>query len=173
MSELVSYLNSNCKSNWSGRVWLDVEGTQYWLGSSSSNQAWYKVGRVSILLTMLLSTTTFSDIFAFFLFVPFVFFVFQYIQQLKDSCSTYGVKCGVYSSTYQWSSLFGSTSFSYGSELPLWYAHYDNSPSFSDFTAFGGWSTPHAKQYAGDVTQCRSVETVLVLVLQRIVACEV
>jgi hypothetical protein len=35
------------------------------------------------------------------------------------------------------------------------YAHYDNNPSFSDFKAFGGWSSPHAKQYAGDVTSCR------------------
>lgn len=43
MSELVSYLNNNCKSAWSGRVWLDIEGSQYWLGSSSSNQNWYKV----------------------------------------------------------------------------------------------------------------------------------
>lgn len=34
MGELVSYLNSNCKSSWSGRVWLDVEGSQYWLGSN-------------------------------------------------------------------------------------------------------------------------------------------
>lgn len=35
------------------------------------------------------------------------------------------------------------------------YAHYDNNPSFSDFSSFGGWKSPHAKQYAGDVTQCR------------------
>ena len=34
------------------------------------------------------------------------------------------------------------------------YAHYDNSPSFSDFTAFGGWSTPAIKQYMGDKTSC-------------------
>lgn len=47
MSELVSYLNSNCKSQWSGRVWLDIEGSQYWLGSTSSNQAWYKVSKDS------------------------------------------------------------------------------------------------------------------------------
>jgi len=116
MSELVTYLNANCKSQWSGRVWLDIEGSQYWLGSTSSNQAWYK--------------------------------------QLKDSCKTYSVTCGVYSSSSQWSAIFGSTSFSYGSELPLWYAHYDSNPSFSDFSAFGGWSSPHAKQYQGDVTQC-------------------
>lgn len=33
--------------------------------------------------------------------------------------------------------------------LPLWYAHYDNVPSFSDSWAyeFGGWSSPAMKQY--------------------------
>lgn len=116
MSELVTYLNANCKSTWSGRVWLDIEGTQYWSSSTTTNQNWYKA--------------------------------------LVDSCSTYGVTCGVYSSSSQWSALFGSTSFTYGSSLPLWYAHYDNNPSFSDFSSFGGWSSPHAKQYAGDTTQC-------------------
>ncbi len=34
------------------------------------------------------------------------------------------------------------------------YAHYDNSASFSDFSSFGGWKSPHVKQYAGDTTQC-------------------
>lgn len=28
MSSLVSYIKSNCASAWSGRVWLDVEGSQ-------------------------------------------------------------------------------------------------------------------------------------------------
>ncbi len=116
MSSLVSYIKSNCASAWSGRVWLDVEGSQYWTGSTSSNQAWYKA--------------------------------------LVDSCSSVGTNCGVYSSASQWSSIFGSTSFSYGSNLPLWYAHYDNNPSFSDFSAFGGWSKPYAKQYKGDVSLC-------------------
>ena len=37
---------------------------------------------------------------------------------------------------------------------PLWYAHYDNKPSFSDFSSFGGWTTPYAKQYQGDYTLC-------------------
>jgi len=116
MSELVSYLNGNCKSEWSGRIWLDIEGSQYWTSSTSSNQAWYK--------------------------------------NLVSACSTYGVKCGVYSSKSQWSAIFGSTSFTYGNSLPLWYAHYDNNPSFSDFATFGGWTSPHAKQYIGDTTLC-------------------
>ena len=116
MSELLNYLKTNCGSAWSGRVWLDIEGSQYWTTSTSSNKAFY--------------------------------------QALVDSCSANGIRCGVYSSMSQWSSIFGSTSYSYGSSLPLWYAHYDNNPSFSDFSPFAGWTTPHAKQYAGDVTVC-------------------
>jgi hypothetical protein len=54
---------------------------QYWTGSTSSNQNWYKA--------------------------------------LVDSCSSVGTNCGVYSSASQWSAIFGSTSFSYGSSLPL------------------------------------------------------
>ena len=42
------------------------------------------------------------------------------VQNLVDACKSQGVKCGVYSSSSQWSSIFGSTSFSYGSNLPLW-----------------------------------------------------
>lgn len=116
MSELVSHLKSNCNSAWSGRVWLDIEGKQYWSSSTSTNKSWY--------------------------------------QQLVDSCKTLGVRCGVYTNKNQWSEIFGSTSYTYGNSLPLWYAHYDNKATFSDFSAFGGWSSPHAKQYAGDVTSC-------------------
>jgi hypothetical protein len=39
LATLVSYLKSTCSSAWSGFVWLDIEGTQYWTGSTSSNQA--------------------------------------------------------------------------------------------------------------------------------------
>jgi hypothetical protein len=116
LSSLVSYLNANCASAWSGRVWLDIEGSTYWMTSTSSNKAWY--------------------------------------QELVDSCTANKIRCGVYSSSSQWSSIFGSTSYSYGSALPLWYAHYDNKASFSDYVPFAGWTTPYAKQYAGDVTVC-------------------
>jgi hypothetical protein len=46
MNELVSHLSKNCDDSFTGRVWLDIEGSQYWLGSSSKNQAWYKVNSV-------------------------------------------------------------------------------------------------------------------------------
>lgn len=118
MGELVDYLSANCKSQWSGRIWLDIEGAQYWYSSTTSNKAFY--------------------------------------EELVDSCATYGVACGVYASSSQWSALFGSTSYTYGNNLPLWYAHYDNNPSFSDYSSysFGGWTEPYAKQYQGDVTTC-------------------
>lgn len=116
LGELVDFLSSNCKSTWSGRIWLDIEGSQYWLGSSTSNRNWY--------------------------------------QDLVDSCKTHGVSCGVYSSSSQWQAIFGSLDYAYGSYLPLWYAHYDNNPSFSDFSSFGNWHTPHVKQYKGDVSLC-------------------
>ena len=38
--------------------------------------------------------------------------------------------------------------------MPLWYAHYDSKPDFSDFTPFGGWSSPAYKQYAGTTSVC-------------------
>lgn len=116
VKELVDYINTNCASAWTGTIWLDIEGTQYWSGGTSNNKKFY--------------------------------------ESLVDACKSKSPKCGVYSSSSQWSAIFGSTSYSYGSSLPLWYAHYDGSASFSDFTKFGGWTSPHAKQYQGTCTVC-------------------
>jgi hypothetical protein len=40
-----------------------------------------------------------------------------------------------------WNSIFGSYDACQQASvnMPLWYAHYDNNPSFTDFAAFGGW----------------------------------
>lgn len=56
-----------------------------------------------------------------------------------------GILMGVYASSYMWSSIMGSCNVA--QSLPLWYAHYDDVQSFSDFTPFGGWSKPNMKQY--------------------------
>jgi hypothetical protein len=37
---------------------------------------------------------------------------------------------------------------------PLWYPHYDNNPSYSDWYNFGGWTSPSIKQYAGTTSFC-------------------
>ena len=34
MSTMISYVSSNCNSEWSGRVWLDIEGAEYWSSST-------------------------------------------------------------------------------------------------------------------------------------------
>jgi GH25 family lysozyme M1 (1,4-beta-N-acetylmuramidase) len=116
VTELTDYLNANCPDHWSGRLWLDIEGSQYWTGSTSDNKEFY--------------------------------------EHLVNSCNNKSPKCGIYSSSSQWSAIFGSSSYSYGSDLPLWYAHYDGSASFDDFTSFGGWKSPHAKQFKGTTTVC-------------------
>jgi hypothetical protein len=54
-----------------------------------------------------------------------------------------------------WQSIFGSfTACPSVASQQLWYAHYDNSASFSDFAAFGGWTKPAIKQFQGDTTLC-------------------
>jgi hypothetical protein len=65
-------------------------------------------------------------------------------------------KVGIYASRYMWGSIFGNydTCTQASVNTPLWYAHYDNVPSFSDFVAFGGWKTPTAKQYFGTSSLC-------------------
>ncbi len=57
-------------------------------------------------------------------------------------------KVGMYSSVYEWQQTVGSSCKNFA-DLPLWYAHYDSTPAFSDAWAyqFGGWSKPAIKQY--------------------------
>jgi hypothetical protein len=81
----------------------------------------------------------------------------DYLQQLIEAVIANGGKPGVYSSEYEWETVMGSRGACTAAKgYPLWYAHYDNSPSFSDWSSvsFGGWSSPAIKQYAGDVKWC-------------------
>lgn len=104
-------------SAFTGRIWLDIEGSQYWLGDTDRNRAWF--------------------------------------QDLVDSCKSQTMGCGIYSSQSQWSAIFGSSSYSYGNDLPLWYAHYDGVASFSDWSthSFAGFS-PSIKQFMGTTSLC-------------------
>jgi len=69
----------------------------------------------------------------------------NFFAALVSEAKALGVSLGVYTSASQWNPIMGS--YTGGSSIPLWYAHYDNNPSFSDFTAFGGWTRPNIKQY--------------------------
>ena len=120
LNTMIDNLEANCPAKWTKGIWLDIEGSTTWTGSTSSNKAWY--------------------------------------EDLVNACivasKTYGYHCGVYSSASQWSAIFGSTSYCFGQGLRLWYAHYDDNPSFSDYTEFGCWKYPVLKQYEGTTTLC-------------------
>ena len=78
-----------------------------------------------------------------------------YLQELVDAISSHGKVPGIYSSYYMWESIMGGAQACSGfGAVPLWYAHYDNYASFSDFQSFGGWTKPNIKQYKGDTTLC-------------------
>ncbi|CAK74851.1 unnamed protein product (macronuclear) [Paramecium tetraurelia] len=80
-------------------------------------------------------------------------FLQEIVNELKGSSRS----VGIYASQYQWTSIFGSASAcSHFASLPLWYPHYDQTPTFDDFPKykFGGWTTPSIKQYSGSSTVC-------------------
>jgi GH25 family lysozyme M1 (1,4-beta-N-acetylmuramidase) len=79
----------------------------------------------------------------------------QFVTDLVNEIKAKGKSAGIYASKYMWQSIFGSATACHAvASQPLWYAHYDGSASFSDFSAFGGWTKPHMKQYQGDTTLC-------------------
>ena len=77
----------------------------------------------------------------------------QFITAIVNQLKALGQTVGIYTSYYNWQSIVG-LSWAGVNSHPLWYAHYDNNPSFSDFTKFGGWNSPNIKQYQGDVILC-------------------
>lgn len=76
----------------------------------------------------------------------------DFISRMISRGQAHGVNIGMYTSASQWGPI-GGTYSGFGN-LPLWYAHYDGSPSFSDFSPFGGWYKPAIKQYRGDASVC-------------------
>eukprot|EP00981_Chlorochromonas_danica_P014183 scaffold7537_cov179-Ochromonas_danica.AAC.4 len=76
----------------------------------------------------------------------------NFIQSMVNEGKNQGISLGIYSSASQWKPITGdSHQFS---SLPIWYAHYDNNPSYSDWASFGGWTKPAIKQYAGTTSIC-------------------
>jgi len=76
----------------------------------------------------------------------------DFMNGLLSEARALGLKVGIYSSESQWIPIFGN--WNGGAAYPLWYAHYDGSPSFSDFQPFAGWTKPNIKQYQGDAVVC-------------------
>lgn len=70
----------------------------------------------------------------------------EFVKSLAQQYESMGVKVGVYASEYEWSITVGSSCRM--DSHPLWYADYDENPSFSGFRSFGGWTHPAMKQFA-------------------------
>ena len=77
----------------------------------------------------------------------------NFITSMVNQLKALGQNVGIYTSYNNWQTIVG-LGWTGCNSHPLWYAHYDNNPSFSDYTAFGGWSKPNIKQYKGDATVC-------------------
>ena len=75
-----------------------------------------------------------------------------FLQTMVHTAQQMGVHVGIYTSAYQWGGIGGTSPALAG--LPLWYSHYDDSPSFSDWRAFAGWQHPAIKQYRGTTSVC-------------------
>jgi len=76
----------------------------------------------------------------------------QFVVSTVQNAKAAGLPVGIYTSVGEWPQTVGNLNSL--SSFPLWYAHYDNNPSFSDFTSFGGWSSGVMKQYQGNTQQC-------------------
>jgi GH25 family lysozyme M1 (1,4-beta-N-acetylmuramidase) len=75
-----------------------------------------------------------------------------WLSEAISTAQSLGQNIGIYTSASQWGPIMGG--WTGASQFPLWYAHYDDNPSFSDFVPFGGWSSPNIKQFVGDATVC-------------------
>jgi GH25 family lysozyme M1 (1,4-beta-N-acetylmuramidase) len=78
----------------------------------------------------------------------------NFMGELINAGRAIGVHMGIYSSAYMWESIMGGCTVGADNGIPLWYAHYDYTRSFGDFSPFGGWTKPNAKQYNDAVGIC-------------------
>lgn len=80
----------------------------------------------------------------------------QYTLELLEAVKARNRTVGIYASRYMWNQIYGSTTACQEAAdgIPLWYAHYDMAPTFTDFSPFGGWQTPTIKQYQGTSAVC-------------------
>jgi len=68
-------------------------------------------------------------------------------QEIISAAKASGYNFGIYSSPGEWSNIFGSYSIVLDNSAPLWFATFDDVPSLSLTTPFGGWTSAVGKQY--------------------------
>lgn len=78
----------------------------------------------------------------------------NFLGQMISEGQALGIHMGIYSSVYEWGQVMGGCTVGADNGIPLWYANWDGSQSFSDFSSFGGWTSANIKQYADSVGIC-------------------
>lgn len=79
----------------------------------------------------------------------------QFLMDTVNRIKSHGKHLGIYATAYMWQTIFGNrNACPQAASQQLWYAHYDGSASFSDFSAFGGWTKPTIKQFQGTNSLC-------------------
>jgi GH25 family lysozyme M1 (1,4-beta-N-acetylmuramidase) len=77
----------------------------------------------------------------------------QFLKTMIQAGKNQWKNVGVYTSEYEWETVMGSLgACADAADVPLWYAHYDQNPSFGDYRKIGGWSSPAMKQYDGNTS---------------------
>ncbi|TNV75692.1 hypothetical protein FGO68_gene162 [Halteria grandinella] len=72
----------------------------------------------------------------------------KYISEMVDAVKALNYEVGIYASHRGWGIILGSDAACQNfTEIPLWYPHFDQNPTFDDFVSFGGWTKPNIKQY--------------------------
>jgi GH25 family lysozyme M1 (1,4-beta-N-acetylmuramidase) len=80
----------------------------------------------------------------------------DFLNSILNRIAFHNKTAAIYASAYMWKTIFGSNNAcpEVSAHHQLWYPHYDNLASFSDFKAFGGWKKSNIKQYAGSSKVC-------------------
>eukprot|EP00831_Metopus_contortus_P077734 TRINITY_DN736_c0_g1_i5.p1 TRINITY_DN736_c0_g1~~TRINITY_DN736_c0_g1_i5.p1 ORF type:complete len:129 (+),score=26.92 TRINITY_DN736_c0_g1_i5:241-627(+) len=78
-----------------------------------------------------------------------VAFLKAFVSALKAK----GAKVGIFTFEPTWVRLMGKSCSDF-SDLPLWYMRWNKDPEKKDFTPFGGWKNPVAKQYKANAKVC-------------------
>lgn len=77
----------------------------------------------------------------------------QYVKDMLSQLKYFQTPAGIQTSARFYREIFGSQGCDL-SQYPLIYTHNDSSPSFEDYSAFGGWSAPYGKVFQENVSLC-------------------
>lgn len=74
------------------------------------------------------------------------------VADAADACGDF--PCGIYTGGWWWNEHMGDSEIV--TDLPLWFANYDGSPSMDTYASqrVGAWEAAWGKQYAGDLHLC-------------------